>query len=591
MRPGRAPAAAAPADESAGGAARLLWLWLAALSALRAATALLPGMAAWGVNVQRFLDPVWAWTPWALAAAALLPWLARPALAACAAAARAAERAPWAGAAALAALAAALVAWLPDRLRFVGDALLRLGAVEGGESPEVLSPQAFPLDVWIHFTLPRALVGAGLEREAAIHAVGVAGAALLGAAAAHFGRAAARAPEARLAAAAAVLGGGTLALFAGENKAFAELAVVVLAFAACALAAAAGGAGLAGMSVTLALGLGLHRYALGLVPAFGLVWMLRLRPGAPRPGRLDLLSLAAPAAVLAWLGPRLWRTLVTYDLPTNFAPSEPSGGAAPLAAWLAPGRLADLANLLLLLAPLAPVAPALAWLARRPAAAHPGRHVMLALALPFAAAFALARPPQGAVRDWDSFAVPALALAAAAAWWAARAIEGARRTWLAVPLALGLVAPAAQWLAHAHDPARGMARLEALVTEPPGRPPADRARISDFLGWRHWLDGDYAQAARAFERAAEAAPSPRMLTHVAMAESMLGRHERALAFYRRATERDSSFTLAWIGVAVSALNAGDLAVARAAAARLAALAPDDPKTVEILRALAARDAP
>src|SRR6185436_11632399 len=177
----------------------------------------------------------------------------------------------------------------------------------------------------------------------------------------------------------------------------------------------------------------------------------------------------------------------------------------------------------------------------------PERAVVLALAIPFALVLLVARPPQGAIRDWDSFAVPGIAIALAAAWTLARAIDAARAPRLAAPLALVAALTAIQWLAHFADAPRGRTRLEQLMLGPPAREAVDRARTWDFLGWRWFRDQSYERSTTAFEQAVDAAPSPRNLTHWAMAETMRGRPERALAIYRQAVERDSNLTLGWFG--------------------------------------------
>src|SRR5437016_5136470 len=64
------------------------------------------------------------------------------------------ERAPWLAASIAAGTAAALVGAFPDRLHYVGDFMLRIGAVRQQQRPDVLSPQAFPLDVLVHYAAP-----------------------------------------------------------------------------------------------------------------------------------------------------------------------------------------------------------------------------------------------------------------------------------------------------------------------------------------------------------------------------------------------------------------------------------------------------
>ena len=170
LKPARARAAA-PSRESRGAATTAppefgaattaLWITLAVLVLARGALPLVPGMGGWALNLHRFVSPGIGWTLWALSALALIPGVAtrlfpwwermgdaiadRPGLATLVAAA----------------FGAALVWLFPDRVRFVGDFLLRQGTVEMAERPSVLFPQALPLDVLLHYafraTSPRAL--------------------------------------------------------------------------------------------------------------------------------------------------------------------------------------------------------------------------------------------------------------------------------------------------------------------------------------------------------------------------------------------------------------------------------------------------
>ncbi|HET9328104.1 MAG TPA: hypothetical protein VFQ05_15160, partial [Candidatus Eisenbacteria bacterium] len=57
--------------------ARALWSTLALLVIARAVFSFVPSMAGWGLNVQRFLDPISGWGLWGLAALALVPAVAR----------------------------------------------------------------------------------------------------------------------------------------------------------------------------------------------------------------------------------------------------------------------------------------------------------------------------------------------------------------------------------------------------------------------------------------------------------------------------------------------------------------------------------
>jgi tetratricopeptide (TPR) repeat protein len=128
-----------------------------------------------------------------------------------------------------------------------------------------------------------------------------------------------------------------------------------------------------------------------------------------------------------------------------------------------------------------------------------------------------------------------------------------------------------------------VARLEALMLEPPGRPEVDRARTWDFIGWHYFNAKKLDPAARAFEHTVASAPSPRNLTHWAMVETMRGDQAKALKIYGEAVERDSNFTLAWFGVGVAAINTGQRTQVELAARALQRLAPENDKTKEIVR--------
>src|SRR2546426_457519 len=112
----------------------------AALLIARCGLAFVPSMWFWGLNVQRFVAPLPAWGLWAVAVIGLLPPLARaltPQLARLGD-----EIARPRGVAIMALLAAALVLAFPDRVRFVGDFLLRQGTVARGGAPAAVVPPA-----------------------------------------------------------------------------------------------------------------------------------------------------------------------------------------------------------------------------------------------------------------------------------------------------------------------------------------------------------------------------------------------------------------------------------------------------------------
>ena len=582
--------------ERGGAAGTTLWGVLAALALLRAAAALAPGMWLWGVSHLRFL-PVGAWLAWLVAAAALAPPAGRALAAPLGALGARLERGrTWP--LALAAAAALLVLALPDRAFFAGDALLRADAAREGVSAGELSPQALPLDVWLHSWLPaRAGAHLGLPTAWTIRLLGALEAALLSLLATAFARRLGLGGAALAAVAGLVWWGGWLALFAGTAKAFAESVVLVAAVAVFGIDARRGRPAwplaLAGGAALL-----LHRSALGLLPAlaWGLGASLRAARDRSRTAQLGAwgaIALLAAAAALA--APPILASVRTFDA-RHFAAAGEGPGAALVAAF-APLRLLDLANLLLFLVPLAPLlllpgggkGPA----PPRPAPGGPrpagDLAFLLALALPFAAALFFLRPAQGIARDFDDYAAGALALGLVVAWRAGAALRAApRAVWLAPALLAGAAVPVAQWLALQGDLPRALARVEALAVGPPPRAESERAQLWDYLGGRRFRAGDHAAAARDLGRAAELAPSPRLLLGWAEAAGRAGDWATAERAYARLLERAPADdpvlrAVAWYGLAGAALQGrDDLAAGRERLERALALRPDYPEARRLL---------
>ncbi|MBI1796942.1 MAG: hypothetical protein HYR74_07810, partial [Candidatus Eisenbacteria bacterium] len=260
------------ADDAAERGARALLATLAALAVLRAAFAYAPGTWLWPLIVMRFLTPAAAWGPWGIAAAVLVPPLARFVLPAFAAAGEMIARRAALAAFAWAAAAAVLVALLPDQVRFVGDFLLRQGTVEVIEQPAVLFPQALPLDVFLHYTVPLQITATHLlDANGAARLLGAIEAALLAALAVAFARALALRGAAACACAAVVLFGGYLGMFTGFSKAFAEMCVLIALIGVSAVRALRTGRGLLPLGIAAAIAIALHRSALGVLPAVALV--------------------------------------------------------------------------------------------------------------------------------------------------------------------------------------------------------------------------------------------------------------------------------------------------------------------------------
>ena len=154
---------------------------LGLLVLLRGILPLLPGMSLWSLNLHRFVAPWIGWSLWALAALALLPPFGRRLLPWWEGMGRAIEHRPALSMTVAALFGAALVWMFPDRVRFVGDFLLRQGTVEVAERPSVLFPQALPLDIYLHYTVPSTLAASGwIDANGAARLMGAAEAAALG---------------------------------------------------------------------------------------------------------------------------------------------------------------------------------------------------------------------------------------------------------------------------------------------------------------------------------------------------------------------------------------------------------------------------
>lgn len=590
-----APARAPVADTAADRFPIALWIVLALLAGARAACSFVPGTWLWSLGLHRFLAPAAGWGLWALAGLALIPAVSGRALPLAARWGDAIVRKPVLATAGWA-LAGALIALvLPDRVRFVGDFLLRQGTVEIAEKPGSLFPQALPLDVWLHYNLPLRLIATqAMDANGAARVLGLVEAALLGALACAFARRRELRGGAALATAAVVLFGGYLGMFTGFSKAFAEMSVLVAFAGVSAIGALSTGRGLLPLGLACAVGIGLHRSALGMYPALALVWGLWLarhgRNGAwQRPQ--TMIAFALPIAALAVMGPRILGTVLKTDTAVHFTPPEVVAQGGMLAAAFAGTRLLDMASLVLMLSPLALAIPALLGvLARKPERRHEAL-VLAALALPFVGVMAFIHPAQGLFRDWDDFAATGVALSLIAAWLVGETLRDTRRfAWLAVAVTLGVAVPALQWLAVHVDTGRGLARVRAFVTEPPVRPPAQRGTTWDYLGIRNFRLERFAEAQAALARAAETAPSPRILHEWALAAVRAGDDVTARDVFHRLLEKDPANNLGWLGLATACMRLRDVPEAQRAATELARRNPGNADAREILDEIARYEA-
>jgi tetratricopeptide (TPR) repeat protein len=580
-----------PADAPASArAAIVLWIVLAVLAVARIALAFDSTMWAWSLNLLRFVPPPLAIALGLAGTVALAPPIARSLAPTATRLGDGIARHPVPAALASAAVAAALVWTFPDRTRFVGDFLLRQGTIEEGGRPGVLFPQALPLDVALHYTLPAWLGAAGLaDAERATRLMGALNAGLLGTLAVAFARAMAVRGAAALIAVAAIVCGGYLAMFTGYSKATCELAVLTAAVGVFGLRAARRGEGLLALGLAVALALALHRAALAFLPALVVAWALAARaPGKhvrwTSPATIG--AAALPLAALAWMGPRIVATVSQLDAAVHLRPAEVRQAGGVLAAMFTHGRLGDLVNDAVLLSPAALAIPFV--LAAFGRALPRGRELLLlgALAVPLVAFMPLLHPAQGLHRDWDNFAMTGVALSMLVAWLAAEALRGAPRlAGLALAATLALATHAMAWLAIHSDVDRGLARVTAFVREAPQRSPSSRATTYDYLGIRNFRLGRWEASAGAFARAAETAPSPRILQQWAMAETSAGRLAAAQDVYRRLLGSAPADELALFGMAAVSSRLSQVDTARVYIWRLLAAHPDHGEALSLLRYL------
>jgi len=573
------------AQRAAGRGTRATGSVLLILVLLRAITALLPSMWAWGVNVQRFLAPIPAWLPWALTAATLHPAIAT----------RLAPhldhvgdrwmrgRGRW-----LVGLAAGAVVWsLPDRTWMTGDFMIREMAPASGGA--IISfTEALPIEAFLYRDLPKFLAGfSPLDPNVATRTIGAIAAGAFAIAAMAMATTWQLKGGAAAAAAATIFFGGYLCAFTGLGKpaAFVGLLTATTCIGATRFVKDGRGAGLLGASVGIALVT--HRSTLALLP----LWIAAVATGLRRSARGEVpagrvwLATLPPIAGGLLAAPRVWEILQRYDLPRHLAPAEVTRHGV-LAAAFAPLHLVDLANLLLFYAPLLPAAAAVAWSASAHRTRAPGDRLLLLLVATVVPMLLFIHPRQGIFRDLDVFVPMGVACAVLAARGIGRALLERRLDGALAPALVAAVAlPALQWLVLFHDPDAGFARTRAFATESPARPPTELAQVWDFMAYRAFRMRDWEQAVEASERSARYAPHPRALMMWAIARTYTGDHRGAESLYVSLTERTPDDPLAWLGLGGAALRAGDSVQTARALAQLDAYAPDGREARAIRRHL------
>jgi tetratricopeptide (TPR) repeat protein len=589
LRPVAEASLAAASTTAANRAAVALLVALVLLTVLRAGAAFTPGMGAWGANGLRFLSPVLSWPLWILATLALLPSLGRPLTPLLDRAGDAIAERPGIAGFVLGVLGGSTALLMPDRVRFVGDFLLRQGTVEEAGRPGVLFPQALPLDVWLHVSLPTALMEAGwLDANGAARMVGAIEAALLAVLAMMLARALRLRGAAALAVTVVAWSGGALSMFTGYSKAFGELTVLVAALAAFGLRALRSGEPPLAMGIVLAIGLTLHRSALGFVPVWLVAWVLwaiEHRDAAAWKRPAVWIALAIPIAALGLMIPKILATILRWDT-VHLDPAEVKQHGGPLRAAFAGHRPADIANLLLVLAPILPAALAALAVLGRDLPRRREALLIAALALPLVGVIPFIHPAQGLFRDWDDFASAGAALTVVSAWVLGEVMRATPRfAWLGLAAALGALVPSLQWLALQNDLDRGLKRVEAIVTEAPARTGPERGNTWDYLGIRNFRLERWKESSRAFSIASETSPSPRILLQWAVAETQAGDLREAQRVCRILVTRNPDDFRGWSQMAAVSAQLADEPATREAAEQMLRLHPGDPNATGLLQQL------
>jgi hypothetical protein len=588
----RAPIARAPArleldPTSASRAAIALGTCLALLAVARAALPFVPSTWGWSLDLIRYLSPATGWALWGVATLALIPPLARRFAPAFSRAGDAVARGP-AALVIAAVAAAALVHALPDQVRFVGDFLLRQGAVEEAIRPGPLFPQSLPLDPVLHYTLPRAIVVAGwFDANGAARAMDAIEAALLALIGIAFTRTLGFRGAAALTSAAIVFFGGYLTLFTGYSKAFAELTVLTAAAGYFGIQAVRTGRGLLPFGVSLAIAFALHRSALALLVPGAVVWILWLRSygaGGAWKRPAVIAAIALPLGVLIWVVPQVLHIVTSFDWNAHLKSS-------PAAATAAPGvHATDLLNLVIMHSPLALPAVVMAFLLGRDLARRRELLVLVALVVPFVALMAAIHPQNGIYRDWDVHAAGGVALSLFAAWIVGATLESAPRfAWLGLAASLTVATLSIGWLAHHVDIDRGLARVEAFVTRPPRRAEYDRAATWDFLGIRNFNLKRWDAAAHDLAQTAALTPSPRILMEWALASIRAGNYDDAERAYQALVKGSPHEVSGWRELAKIEYRRGNLDGARTALLEILKLTPGDAVATEMLSQIARMD--
>jgi len=540
----------------------LLASGLVALSLLRVAGALAPSGMAWGVGAARDLNPVLGVALLALGLAGAGLGVARLEPLAALPIADAPRRAwPFA----LAGVLTLLLVVFPDRVRFVGDFVLRLGILESANGFEHIFPQALELDRLLNHALPvRAGALLGVEPLVVLRTMGVLELWLLVGLATRFGRLVSPRESVAAVVAIAIACGGYATLLSGYSKPTPQLALCALAATTLGTEQVRRGSARVPFALAVAAGLALHRGGLPLLLPWAVASALTLRRfglGAGRARVVNAVALALPLVVLALEARALTAVITTFDTPVNFLPREVQAQGGPLAAAFTPLRLLDDANAMLMHAPLAPLVVLTGFGDWRRAE----RLLVLAAVLAFLPLVLFVHLPLGPFRDWDALGGEGAVLAVASAWAVADVLARAHRgPGLAPAAAMGAAVPFLTLLLSLTDLPHGFARAERIAAGPPPRSAAQRASLLDWIGLRALNEEQFGRAREAYRRLCLETPIPHALKLWGAAALIDERPAEAQQAFTRLLEGSVDDPVGWYGLWMSAVASGDTLAARRA---------------------------
>lgn len=535
---------------------RFLWRYHSFVQAARIVLGLVSSGAFWGLDSLRFVPPAFTIGTIFLSIVSVLP-------SACvglsAVVQRVAKRWPAFLLTIAGATVPALIAWwLPDRTRFIGDTLQRLGAVSAGTLSERF-PQTMPLDAVLNQMGARTLAHA--MNTSLLDANRLLGAGILfatGVAASVLARPHGAKGKRFVLVALTTTLSGMLFACVGSGRADSWMAFLSVTFIGLVLRDLERPSRWPVAEGVFVLALFVHRATLMMLPLL-LLLLLRNVVGwgvsnAPRPAagrRLGALGLA----MVALSGvPRYWEVFTSFDAVHHLAPT---GWTLDIVrAAVAPRQLLDVVNTLLLVVPAAPLLLVLLATGRRSTTRVTLLASILAV-LPWLAAVLLAHPQQGLFRDFSVFA-PFGAVCGfllgrylVREWgelWARRLAVGAT-----LSLVTATLAPMALWA----TPTAGHARLVAFAADGVGQSAPHRADVWSFLALQYAQDGLPRAAFEVTVKAFALQPTPRRRAEYLFAGAKAGAYAEIAQVSAHAIRSRSAGILEWLTLTGASSMLGD----------------------------------